>query len=96
MKPTNWNLGWMFTRGNHWMPREAYETDLPHDFVLNLPRSKDNPGGISTGYTGGDAAVYEKKLLIEPDDDSICMLNFDGIYERAEIYVGDELMAQHP
>lgn len=96
MKPTNWNLGWMFIRGNHWMPREAYETDLPHDFVLNLPRSRDNPGGISTGYTGGDAAVYEKKLLIEPDDDSICMLNFDGIYERAEIYVGDELMAQHP
>lgn len=96
MRQSSWNLGWKFSLGNIWMPKEVYTIDVPHDFILNLPRSKEHPGGIGTGFTGSASAAYEKIFHYEPQDADVVLLTFDGIYERAEIFVGDELIAQHP
>lgn len=62
--------------------------DLPHDAMLDAPRSADAPGGGGEAYYQGGLYAYEKVLDVPSKwlDKSIT-LHFDGVYCRSKVYV---------
>ncbi|MET0859632.1 MAG: glycoside hydrolase family 2 TIM barrel-domain containing protein [Microbacterium sp.] len=70
---------------------------LPHDALLDLPRSADADGGSSTGYFPGGAVIYRKAFLA-PDEwrSRVIELEFHGVYRDAMVYLNGILIGQRP
>lgn len=81
--------------------QEADETafrciTLPHDFSVEGSFDPEN-GEACTGYLMGGEGWYRKHFqTTEEMADGKTFLNFDGIYERAHVYVNGELVDFHP
>ncbi len=73
---------------------EKYTVDLPHDYVITLPRNKNVPGGASTGFFGGTKGSYVKYMQFE--DTAHTILDIDGAYMCAKIYLNENLLDMHP
>ena len=72
------------------------EVELPHDYSIEQPYNGEIGEGC-TGYAVGGLGWYRKKFdLTEDIKDKKVFLNFDGIYNRSNIYVNEELVATHP
>ncbi|MBR0443651.1 MAG: DUF4982 domain-containing protein [Clostridia bacterium] len=69
--------------------------DLPHDYVVTAGRAPDVVGGGRNGYFKTGVAKYVKYLTL---DESPChyVLDVDGAYMCARIYVNEKLLALHP
>lgn len=81
---------WQFVRGNQ---QQAVSVDLPHDYVVAMPRRPDAPGAASTGFYDTDTGCYTKYLTLP---DAHCILDVDGAYCNAHISVNGETLAIHP
>lgn len=68
--------------------------DLPHDFLIDLPRNPSSAGGASNGYFDGTTGSYEKYMIF--GDDEHYILDIDGAYMCTRIYFNDELLDMHP
>ncbi|MET0861380.1 MAG: glycoside hydrolase family 2 TIM barrel-domain containing protein [Microbacterium sp.] len=70
---------------------------LPHDALLDLPRSADADSGGSSGYFPGGAVVYRKTFLA-PDKwrSRVIELEFHGVYRDAMVYLNGILIGQRP
>lgn len=95
MKQTNWNRGWKRSIGNQWRAESVKMVDLPDDFIVEQPRSPESPGRGSVGFFPNKQAFYQKDLYFEKEPGTV-MLELDGVYENAEVYVNGNLMFQHP
>ena len=96
MKKTALNLGWTRALGSGWRKDPAVPVDLPDDYISILPRKADNPGAGSVGYFASQDAEYRKTLDIPADFDGTVFLYLDGVYEKAEIHAGSDLVFYHP
>ncbi len=102
MQKTSLNLGWSFRDKNRFFLdpenfREAPKVNLPHDFIINMHRSPDAPGGPANGFFGDGQGIYEKDLEIPEEwTGKRVVLDIDGAYMNAEIYLNQELISQHP
>ena len=70
------------------------KVDLPNDFAINTPRSKDARGGAGNGYFVGGIGCYTKYTTLEGGKHYI--LDVDGAYMCAQIEVNDHFVATHP
>ncbi len=99
----NLNLDWKFILDDllsgHLidLDESAFQTvHLPHDYSITQPYHREEGDGC-TGYLVGGVAWYRKHISItEQDLTGVAMLTFDGIYNRANIYVNEHFVAFHP
>ena len=70
--------------------------DLPNDYISTLPRDENNPGGGSVGFFASSEAEYENVIEIPEGFDGTMLLQMDGVYEKAEVFINRDLMYQHP
>ena len=86
----------------HWIcyPKDgkdrAVEVELPHDAMQLDSRSETSPGGVNTGWYDAQDYIYEKSFSRETLGDArTVILEFEGIYKDASVYVNDRKAAFH-
>lgn len=76
---------------SHWK-----SLDLPHDWSVELPFSKE-AGLIATGQTVGGTGWYRKKFVLQPAQINKCIqLYFEGAYMETEIWLNGQKVDFHP
>ena len=71
--------------------------DLPHDFSIGQKRDPASPAGAANGFFPGGVAAYEYALFVPAEwKDRKVVLEFEGVYMNATVWVGDHIVAQHP
>ncbi|MBR6406259.1 MAG: DUF4982 domain-containing protein [Lachnospiraceae bacterium] len=96
MKRTSLNLNWTRALGSGWRKDPPVPVNLPDDYISTLHRTPDNPGAGSVGYFASQDAEYRKNLDIPSDFDGTLFLYLDGVYEKAEICIDQNLVFYHP
>ncbi|WP_017609048.1 glycoside hydrolase family 2 TIM barrel-domain containing protein [Nocardiopsis xinjiangensis] len=99
----DFNRGWSFrpkvtafqelggTAGSQWQ-----EVTLPHDALIAAARRPDTPRGETTAYFPGGAFEYRKTFAVPGEDrGKRILLEFDGVYRDAMVYVNGHLAGQH-
>ncbi|MFU8946191.1 glycoside hydrolase family 2 TIM barrel-domain containing protein [Mycetocola zhadangensis] len=70
---------------------------LPHDALIAQQRRADAPRGETNGYFPGGAFEYRKSYMARAEDSGRrLLLEFDGVYRDAAIYVNGNLAGQRP
>ena len=107
---TSFDAGWKFFRGgvqggeftnfddSHWRT-----VNLPHDWSIeDLPGTQspfdpDAVSQVSGGFTTGGVGWYRKSFDLSADKkNKRVLIQFDGVYMNADIWVNGELIANHP
>jgi len=102
MKKQSLNFDWLRMLGEPPMGPFADnvqidKVDLPDDFILELPRAAENPGGPANAYFPANCARYEKILPFDPAwEGKTVLLDLDGSYMLTEIYLNRSRIGYHP
>ena len=83
------NFGWQFTHSG-----KTQTVDLPHDWdIFEGP----NSGKGATGTGGGwfEAGKGEYRKTFKTPDSEVVKLHFEGVYQKAEVYVNGQQAGQH-
>ena len=83
------DFGWQFTHDG-----TTQTVDLPHDWdIFEGP----NAGKGATGTGGGwfEAGKGEYRKTFKTPGDEIVKLHFEGVYQKAEVYVNGQKAGQH-
>ncbi|MDR6639554.1 glycoside hydrolase family 2 TIM barrel-domain containing protein [Paenarthrobacter nitroguajacolicus] len=68
---------------------------LPHDALISKSRSSDAPAGAAGAYFPSGAFEYRRKLdVYGADRGKVFILEFDGVYRDAMVYVNGALAGQ--
>lgn len=97
----DFNFDWQFHLGD---AESAYLTEfdssdwaelrLPHDWLVSQPYTQENTAS-STGFKPGGVGWYRKTFNLSQSDLSRSLwLEFDGIYNNAQIWVNGHLAAE--
>ena len=80
--------GWQFTNNG-----KTTSVDLPHDWdIYTAPDPATGATGTGGGYQGGKGEY--RKLFATPKGE-IVKLHFEGVYQKAEVYVNGQKAGQH-
>ena len=78
------------TATSEWVP-----ITLPHDALISTVRSATAAGGHASGYFSGGTFQYRRTLSVPAEDQGRqILLEFDGVYRDAMIYVNENLAGQ--
>ena len=81
--------GWQFTRNG-----ETVVVDLPHDWdIYAAPDPAKSTTGTGGGWYPGGKGEY-RKTFRTPDAEKVRLL-FEGVYQKAEVYVNGKKAGQH-
>ena len=70
---------------------------VPHDAMIDEPRTPDSAGEGNIGwYIGGDYEYTKKFTAPEEWKDQKALLEFEGVYHNAEVYLNGEKAAFRP
>ncbi len=100
-RETDFNSGWKFYLGNN---SSAYtqsfddssweDVTLPHDFSIS--QSFTTSGEAESGFLPGGTGWYRKSFtLAEAEADSTIVINFDGAYSDAYMYVNGTYVGEN-
>ena len=77
--------------------------DLPHDWSIedlpgtNSPFTADAISQVSGGFTVGGTGWYRKSFTLTPEQrGKRIIIQFDGVYMNAEIWVNGQAIGEHP
>jgi len=101
---------WRFFRGNAEQAEQVTFDDsswrlldLPHDWSIedipgtNSPIDSNAIGGIDAGYLVGGTGWYRKTFMLPQDlTGKKFLIQFDGVYMNADIWVNGEKAGNHP
>lgn len=94
------NNNWQFAKGSAsmmsaFMGGPKFESvNLPHDAMVHEERTPDTANGTQTGYWPGGLYTYLKKLNVPEDwQEKTVILEFEGVYATAMVYVNGNLAA---
>ncbi len=77
------------------MGPEPADVTLPHDAMIGGERSPS--ASPASGYFLGGVWQYRRSLDVSPDHADACiLLEFEGVYRDARVYVNDALVAHRP
>lgn len=101
-KVENFNLDWKFYKGNvpdgqnPLLNENGWRTlDLPHDWSIEGPFSKDYASG--TGFLPGGIGWYRKSFIIPSSEKNHkIFISFDGIYNNSEVWINGTLLGKRP
>lgn len=91
MRRHNFNKNWIFYRDGE--EEKARILDLPHDAMIEESRVPDLAGGDTCGFYPGGRYIYEKTFP-SPADGTAAILLFDGVYQKAKVYLNGEPVAE--
>ena len=81
--------GWQFTRGGN-----TITVNLPHDWdIYEAPNPATGATGTGGGWYPGGKGEY-RKTFKTPDAD-VVKLYFEGVYQKAEVFVNGQKAGQH-
>lgn len=83
----NWNYGILDGE-------KRFPVTLPHDAMLSESRSADNVSGANVSWFTGNDYVYEKSF--QKIEAETAVLEFEGVYRHAEVFLNDEKVAFRP
>ncbi|MBQ4550587.1 MAG: beta-galactosidase, partial [Oscillospiraceae bacterium] len=96
----DFNKGWKFNLGNTSASNpnfddSAWETvDLPHDFSITQHFTAS--GEAESGFLPGGTGWYRKSFTLDEQyKDKTFLLNFDGVYMHAYVYVNGIPVGEH-
>ncbi|MDD5695018.1 MAG: glycoside hydrolase family 2 TIM barrel-domain containing protein [Bacteroidales bacterium] len=100
----SFDAGWKFHYGEISNPFDPVNDqvdwrnmDLPHDWSIELPFSKESTGGTATGYTVGGTGWYKKNFVLQPEQAGRKLsLYFEGAYMETEIWLNGQKAGYHP
>lgn len=100
-RTVNFNEGWKFNLGNVSNAQNPAFDDsswgsvnLPHDFSIS--QNFTTSGEAESGFLPGGTGWYRKTLVLPEDCSSKnILLNFDGVYANAWVYVNGTLAGEH-
>ena len=100
MKRESFNTNWTFKKGADGLfspPAEVCSITLPHDAMILETRDKDCPNGNMTGFYPGGTYTYKKVFQVPAGDrDLDVIIEFEGVYENAMVYINGDLAGQRP
>jgi beta-galactosidase len=103
MQRNSFDTGWLFDLGDVGQAAKTYDDswwrrlDLPHDWSIEQPRSKDHPTGASGGYVCEGVGWYRKHFHAPREWTGQClMLEFEGVYREAEVWLNGYALVVHP
>lgn len=95
MKKINFNDGWRFRRLNK--DEQWQNVSVPHDAAMYEKRTMDAEAGVNTGWFSGCDYEYEKNFLVPAEYDlKDVVLEFEGVYHNAEVYINGERACFRP
>jgi beta-galactosidase len=81
--------GWQFTRNG-----KTINVDLPHDWdIYETPNPATGATGTGGGWYPGGKGEYRKKFSTPKA--KIIKLHFEGVYQKAEVYINGQKAGQH-
>ena len=100
-RENDFNKGWKFYLGdnssasNPNFDDSAWEAvDLPHDF--SITQHFTSSGEAESGFLPGGTGWYRKSFVIaEEHAGKTFLLNFDGVYMNAYVYVNGQFVGEH-
>jgi len=94
MEKIPFNENWKYYRVNE--EGNRVEITLPHDAMIHENRSLDRAGGFNNSWFETFDYVYEKGFLIpKAYSDKSIFLEFEGVYQNAEVYINDKKVYSH-
>jgi len=97
-------LDWKFFKGD---ALDAYRPDfddsawrtvsLPHDWSIEGPKDRRNPGGRQNGYFPGGIGWYRKRFRLSPEAaDKKVLVQFDEVYHNSEVWINGRSLGRRP
>ena len=75
---------------------KAFAVTLPHDAMQLDERSETSAGGVNTGWYEAQDYTYEKVFTLpETAENEKVILEFEGVYRKATVYLNGEKVAYH-
>src|SRR5512134_251456 len=104
------DTGWRFYRGGAQRAEQpefddaGWRTlDLPHDWSIedlpgtSSPFARDAIAQVSSGFTVGGSGWYRKAFLVpEAQKNRRTVVQFDGVYMNAEVWINGQSLGSHP
>lgn len=97
----DFNFGWKFHKGDVTEGQRISlddsdwrNLDLPHDWSIEGPFSKDNSS--CTAYLPGGMGWYRKSFTVQADQGKKIYLSFDGIYNNSEVWINEKYLGKRP
>lgn len=90
---TLFDAGWQFTRNG-----KTINVDLPHDWdIYEAPDPATGATKEGGGWFQGGKGEYRKQFKVESGKlkDKRVMLHFEGVYQKAEVFVNGQKAGQH-
>lgn len=100
MKKIPFSNGWTFWKVG--CEEDRQHVSLPHDAMLETERTNASMGGTNISWFQGGDYVYEKVFDVHADfaqdmpEDSRIVIEFEGVYRNAEVYLNEKKIAVHP
>ena len=83
------DFGWKFSRAG-----KTVDVDLPHDWdIYEAPDPATGATGTGGGWYQGGKGEYRKTFKTPATD--IVKLHFEGVYQKAEVFVNGQKAGQH-
>lgn len=71
--------------------------NVPHDWSIEGEFSKDNPASPGGGALPGGIGWYRKSFtLSETDKDKLVFIDFDGVYQKSEVWINGHYLGMRP
>lgn len=95
MRKISFNTGWTCKHLEE--KGAAAQVTLPHDAMFAEKRTETAAGGTNTGWYEGFDYEYEKHFLADESyQGKTVILEFEGVYRKAEVWIGDQQAAFRP
>lgn len=103
-KVVNFDQNWAFNLGdvakaqqNDFDDSKWRRLDLPHDWSVEGEFNKDNPATPEGGALPGGIGWYRKVFTLpEADKNKIIYINFDGVYQRSDVWINGHHLGFRP
>ncbi|MEJ2217798.1 MAG: beta-galactosidase GalB [Gemmatimonadota bacterium] len=101
---TNFDAGWRFHLGDVPAAKNAAFDDsgwrtlnLPHDWSIEGPFSKDNPAGAAGGALPGGIGWYRKTFNVRTTERGrLFFIDFDGVYRDSQVWINGHYLGKRP
>jgi len=101
---SNFCFDWKFLKGDAPNAQQADFDDsgwenvnLPHDWSIEGPKDRKNPGGKNNGFFPGGIGWYRKHFRLLPaHEGKKVFVQFDGIYQNSEVWINGHSLGVRP
>jgi len=93
----DFNFNWQFYLGDEVNENSEWKTvRLPHDWSVGYPFTKENAAGATAFLLGGIGWYKKEFTLLNDPKDNVTWIEFDGVYNNAEVWINGEHLGKRP